>query len=175
MTKAVKYSFDMPQSDIDAAIPQIKKTIGSVTLSVQHIAVSILAAFKEHGDKDTATRRMNGLVDSLGKGMRSNSLRAFFEQQAPVVFNKDTDTLVAGSSAVSPVRTHQQIDAMKARNCPWFEAQPEKPYQPMADWSAALNAVIKRAKEDMKKMGEKSKVNTVQLAQLEAMAAAAKV
>lgn len=45
----------------------------------------------------------------------------------------------------------------------------------MADWNAALMALVKRAKTDLEKMGDKSKVSTAQLALLESMAAGVNV
>lgn len=168
----LKYAFDMSEGDIDGAITAIGKRTQGLNKDVQCVAVSILAAFKAHGDKPTATRRMNALVLSLGKGMRRDSMLAYFEQLAPVVYNTATKQLVGGATAMSPVKEHAKINLADAIALNWYEAKAEPEYKPLADWSAFLAMAVKKAKADIEAMGDKSKVNREQLAQLEAMAAA---
>ena len=173
MAQKVTISYTMGGNAIDAALPMLEKRIAGLVLDVQKIAVSILRDFKAHGDKTTTVRRANALVHALGKGVKGNQMLAWFESNAPLTYNKETKLLVAGFSAASPVKDHSKIDADGIVTALWYEAAPEKEYQPLEDWNKALNALIKRAKEDVAKMGDKSKVNKTQLAQLELLAAGA--
>lgn len=171
MTKKVTISYTMGGNAIDAALPMLEKRIAGLVLDVQKIAVSILRDFKTHGDKPTAVRRANALVKALGKGVKGNQMLAWFECNAPLVYNKETKLLVAGFTAASPVKDHAKIDSDGIVTALWYEAAPEAEYKPLDDWNKALMALVKRAKEDIAKMGDKSKVNPQQLATLEMLAA----
>ncbi len=173
MTTKVSFSFSMGGNSIDAGIASLAKSVATLTGNVQKLAVSILRDFKASGDKPTAVRRANALVDALGKGMRANSLRGWFEQNGPFIYNKETKVLVIGFTGNSPVKDHTKIDLATSQAALWYEAVKDPDYVPLADWSAALNALIKRAKTDIEKMGEKSKVDPAQLGQLELLAAGA--
>lgn len=156
---------------LDASISAFALSVGKVKDTAQRICVSILADLRDHGDKPTAVKRANALVNAMGKGMRAKSMLAWFEQNSPMVFNKETKALVSGFSAMSPVKDHTKIAPNHALAAvPWEEAAVEKDYVPLADWNAALKALVARAKTDLEKMGDKSKVNKEQLAMLERMA-----
>lgn len=170
MTK-LTYTFSMNAAAMDAGIIAIGKRSATLVQDVQKIAVSILRDMKQHGDKPTAVKRANGLCVALGAGMRANALRLWFETLAPMVWNDKEKHLVAGSTVTSPVKDTKDIDVDKAIASPWQLADGgEKPYKPIDNWSAQLNALIKRAKEDIKTVGTKSKVDLAQLAVLEGMA-----
>ena len=175
MAAKLTYSFSMWGNAIDAAIPMLAKSIGTVVTNVQKIAVSILGDLLKHGDKPTAVKRANALVEALGKGMRAQSLLAWFEQNAPMVYNAETKLLVAGFTAMSPVRDHTKINLAVSTAALWQDAKADPEYKALADWNAALMALVKRAKTDIEKMGAASKVNTAQLALLESMAAGVNV
>jgi len=170
MASKLTISYTMGGNAIDAALPMLEKRIANLVLDVQKIAVSILRDFKTHGDKPTAVRRANALVKALGKGIKHNQMLAWFECNSPMVYNQETKQLAA-----SPVKDHSKIDAEGIVKALWYEAAPEAEYKPLEDWNKALNALIKRAKEDVAKMGDKSKVNKDQLHLLELMAGGAKV
>lgn len=170
MTK-INFSYSIPEKNIDDAIVSLEKSIGNVTQNVQKVAVSILRAFKEHGDKPTAERRANALVKALGKGLRAKSMLAWFEQQAPLVWNAQEKKLVPGFTAAHPVKDHKKIDIELCIKSLWYEAQAEAEYKPLADWTKLLQQIVTRAKTDIEKQGEKSKVNLKQLAILEGMIA----
>lgn len=173
MAHKLTFSYSMGGNAIDAALPMLEKRIASLVLDVQKLAVSILRDFKTHGDKPTAVKRANALVKALGKGVKGNQMLAWFESNAPMVYNKETKQLVAGFTDASPCKDHTKIDTDGIVNALWYEAAPEAEYKPLEDWNKALMALVKRAKEDIAKMGDKSKVNRGQLAQLELLAAGA--
>jgi hypothetical protein len=125
---------------------------------------------KQHGDKPTAAKRANALVAVMGKGMRSDSLKMWFEVHAPLVWNETDKLLVPGFTASSPITAHADIDVEKCIADPWQDAKVDAPYKAIGDWTAQLAALIKRAKTDLKEMGTKSKVDLAQLAVLEGMA-----
>lgn len=176
MTKLkVSYSFAMTGAMIDTAIPALEKSVAGLVANIQKLAVSVLADFKAHGDKPTATRRANALVAALGKGMRSASLLAWFEQNGPFVFNTETKLLVVGFTGLSPVKDHKKIDLEVSKAALWQEAKPPEDYKPLADWSKALNGLIAKAKKDIAELGDASKVDVAQLATLEQLAAGAKL
>jgi hypothetical protein len=161
----------MNAAAMDAGITAIGKRSATLMQDVQKIAVSILRDMKQHGDKPTAVKRANGLCAALGAGMRANALRLWFETLAPMVWNDKEKTLTYGHSATSPVRDTKDIDVDKCIASPWQLADGgEKPYKPIDNWSAQLASIIKRAHEDIKAMGDKSKVNKAQLLVLEGMA-----
>lgn len=169
MTK-LTYTFSMGGNSIEAGIAAISKRIATLTVDVQKIAVSILRDMKQHGDKPTAAKRANALSVALGNGMRSDSLKAWFETHAPLVWNATEKQLVPGSTAASPVRDHTLIDVEKCIADPWQDAIKVPEYKAIGDWTAQLQALIKKAKTDLKEMGTKSKVDLAQLAVLEGMA-----
>lgn len=170
MTK-LTYSYTMGGNSIDAAIPMLAKSVATLNTNVQKLIVSLLADFKKSGDKPTAVRRANEVVKALGKGMRANSLQGWFEQNAPMVYNKETKLLVAGCTGMSPVKDHTKIDLAVSTAALWYDAVAEQEYKPLEDWTKMLTALVKRAKDDLKHQGTKSKVDLAQLAVLEGMAA----
>lgn len=174
MNNRVTFSFSMGGNMIDAGIATLEKSIASVTGNVQKLAVSILRDWHLHNDSDTAVKRANALVKALGKGMRANALRTWFEHNSPLVFNKETKLLVKGFTALSPVKDASKIDIAASTKALWHDADGGEPeYKPITDWNAQLAALIKRAKTDIEKQGDKSKVDKTQLAQLELLAAGA--
>ena len=174
MTNRVTFSFSMGGNMIDAGIAALEKSIATMTGNVQKLAVSILRDWKQHNDDATAVRRANALVKALGKGMRANALRTWFEHNAPMVYNEQTKLLVKGSTAASPVREASKINLEVSTKALWHDADGgEAPYKPIADWPGQIAALIKRAKTDIEKQGDKSKVDPVQLRQLELLAAGA--
>lgn len=171
MATKLSYTFTMGGNSIEAGIAAIAKRSATLMTDVQKIAVSILRDMKQHGDKPTAAKRANALCHALGAGMRANALRQWFEQLSPMVWNDKEKMLVPGFSVTSPVKDHADINVETCIATPWQLADGgEKAYRPIDNWSAQLASLVKRAKEDIKAMGDKSKVDLKQLAMLESMA-----
>lgn len=169
--KTSAYGFAMDEANIDAGIADVQMRSGKLTMNIQHLAVSILAALVKHGDKPTAARRANALVHAVGKGMRGNSLIGWFEQNAPMMYNKETKQLVFGVTAANPVKTVDKIDLAAAVKAMWHDAVPETPYKPIADIGALIKQIVAKAEKDIETMGEKSKVDVETLAKLKALTA----
>ena len=70
-----------------AAIGKIAKTAAKLTKDVQAVAVECALHAVDHGNVTPA----NELVESLGKGMRRASLRAWFETNTPMFIPKGKD------------------------------------------------------------------------------------
>lgn len=174
MSTKLAYTYSMGDNSIEAGIAGIAKRAVTLTTDIQKVAVSILVSFHNSGDKPTAARRANALHKALGKGMRANSLLAWFEQNAPMVWNKELSQLVCGFTAASPVKEHQKIPVGTLPKTLWQDASPEPEYKPLEDWGKMLQGIIKRAEQDIAKMGDKSKVNAEQLAQIKLMATVSK-
>lgn len=170
MTSKIKYTYGMNDQDIAAGITSVGKRHKSLYADIQFLAVSIIHAFHKSGDGQTATRRANGLIAAIANG-KQNSLRRWFETQAPMVFNKDTKELVVGHSPASPVKDYKAINALASKDVQWFDSIPDPEYKPMADLGGQIMQLVKRAKEDIARLGDKSKVNPAQLAALESLLA----
>lgn len=171
MASKLSYSYSMGDNSIEAGIASIEKRTTTLIADIQKLAVSILVSFNKSGDKPTAARRANALHKALGKGMRANSLLGWFEQNSPMVYNKETKQLVCGFTAASPVKSHTDIPVATLPTTLWQDAVADPEYKPLEDWNKVLQGIIKRAEQDIAKMGDKSKVNAAQLAQIKAMAA----
>ena len=167
--KTKDYGFAMTETAIDTGIADIAKRVSGLNAHIQYLAVSILAALKQYGDKPTAARRANALVKALGKGMRANSLIGWFEQNAPMMYNRDTKQLVFGVTVANPVKSVDKIDLAACAKAVWYDAVPETPYKPIADMGALIKQIVARAEKDMAEMGDKSKVDAETLAKLKAL------
>lgn len=171
----ISYTFTMNNNVIDAAIASLAKRTETLTQDYQKIAVSILMAWKSSGDKVTATRRANQLVNSLGQGMRKNSMSVWLQKNAPLVLNEETKELVFGYTNASPVKHHDAIrDAKELASDYWYTAVKQEEPKPL-DWSATLISLVKKAERDLKQHGANSKVSAEQLAILQGMIPQAKV
>lgn len=167
----VKFGYTMADAAIVDGIKSVANRRKLLDRDIQMLAVSVIYALHKSGDKPTAVKRANALVDAVKGGMKSNALLRWFETHSPMVFNKETKLLVDGFSPNSPVKDHTKINALEARDKPWFEAIPEPEYKPMADLNTLLARIVKQGKADVEKLGDKSKVDLQQLAALEAMLA----
>ena len=164
----VKFSFGMKDADVVAGIKSVQNRHKSLFEDIQKLAVSIIHAFHQSGDGQTAALRANALVTAIANG-KQNSLRRWFETHAPFVYNKETKLLVVGFSASSPVKNYKDIDALAARADNWFDSIPDPEYKPIADWTAQIAQLVKRGVADLERMGDKSKVDKGQLAALQAL------
>lgn len=146
MTK-VPYSYTMGGNAIDAAIPALAKSVGTLTENVQKLAVSILGDFRQHGDKPTSERRANALVAALGSGMRANSLRQWFLDNGPFLWNEKDKKLVAGTDASSKVKSHTAIaDSKVLAVVKWWEAQKEEAFKPFNEFDELSKLLEKHTK-----------------------------
>lgn len=158
---AFNWSNRMSPADIGKATGAIGKMSGKLDDYIQKTAVSILAHMKEHGDAETGCKLANNLINSLGKGMRANSLRQYFLNWGPFVWNEDEKVLVKVSKEIM---RPQNIVLVEAEKQHWNEAKKEPEFKPIEDWKATIARLVKKAKEDMEKLGENSKVNKDQVA-----------
>lgn len=166
-----KFNTRMSASDITKGLFVLGKMSEKMHHSVQCLAVSILAAWKEHGDTPTATKRANALLSALGNGVRKNTLKAYFEQLSPMVWNKEEKALVYGFSSLSPVKAFAKIDLAACEALKWHEAgAPEPEYVPL-DWTKAIESLIKRAETEIKKRGAEATVTPDMVEKLKALKA----
>ena len=168
MANSVKYTYGMADKDIAAGIISVGKRHKTLYKDIQHLAVSIIHGFHKSNDTETVTRRANDLIAALAGG-KQNALRRWFETFAPLVYNKETKLLVVGFNASSPVKDYRKIDAMKARDELWYNAIPDPEYKPLADLNGQIAQLVKRAKTDIERLGDQSKVNRQQLVALESL------
>lgn len=173
MTK-ITYTYTMNDNAIEQAIASLAKRTETLTQDYQRVAVSILQAFKSSGDKVTACRRANAVANALGKGMRKNSMVAWFQKNAPMVWNEEAKELVFGHTGQHPVKHWEAIaDTKELAEVKWWDAvKPEEP-KPL-DWTATLLSLVKKAEKDLKEHGPNSKVSPEQLAILQGMVPQAK-
>jgi hypothetical protein len=164
----MNYTYKMTDKDVETATRSIKKNSAGLVLQIQKVCTSILVNWQSSGDKDTAVRRANALVEALGDGLRKNSLLKWFESNSPMIYNKESKGLAFGSTAASPVRKFQDIPVLVLPSTPWQTAKAEEEYKPITDLSVLIKALVKKATADLEKLGSNSKVKKEQLAALEA-------
>ena len=171
----MKYSFNMKPSDIDAGTVATGKSAVTIADNIQKMAVSILVAWQACGDRETAVKQANSLVNALGKGMRKASLQTWFIKNSPVMIGEgevSKGLLVFGVSGASAVKDFKSIPVAGLALDLWVEAKKEQEVTPIQDWTKFINIVLNKAKKDLTTFGDKSKVNKEQLAVMERMIAA---
>lgn len=160
-------NFKMTAAEIDAALPKLQSDIATITGRVQAMACSILAAWKNSGDKDTAVRQANALIVALGNGMRKNSMQTWLMLHAPLTINKDTKLMAF--DITGPVKGYKQIDEAANAAHPWQDAAPNKDAEPIGDWTKLLKGLIAKAEKDLIAFPDTSKVNRDELATIKAL------
>lgn len=131
---------------IKAAIDSIERRGKKYDRDVQVAALSAMQHHVEHGD----VTLINRLVDAMPKGSRVNALRAFIETFGACRYDAESKAFVHAKG-----KNHRLNEA---HGILWTEFKPEADYQSI-DPVAFLNGAIKRLEADVKKMGEKSKVD----------------
>lgn len=123
-----------------AAIGKIGKASAKLTRDVQTVAVECAIHAVEHGNVTPA----NELVESLGKGLRRASLRAWFETNTPMFIPKGKDKF--GFDAQRAKDMKADIPALRERLAalPWEEAKPEEKVVSVFDVSEAFDKFMKR-------------------------------
>lgn len=124
-----------------AAIGKIAKTAAKLTKDVQTVAVECALHAVDHGNVTPA----NELVESLGKGMRRASLRAWFETNTPMFIPKGKDKFGFDSERAKAMRAEDRA-ALRERlmALAWEDAKPEEKTVSVFDVSDAFDKFIKR-------------------------------
>lgn len=124
-----------------AAIGKIGKAAAKLTKDVQTVAVECALHAVDHGNVTPA----NELVESLGKGMRRASLRAWFETNTPMFIPKGKDKFGFDGERAKAMRAEDRA-ALRERlmALPWEEAKPEEKVVSVFDVSDAFDKFIKR-------------------------------
>lgn len=124
-----------------AAIGKIGKAAAKLTKDVQTVAVECAIHAVEHGNVTPA----NELVESLGKGMRRASLRAWFEANTPMFLPKGKDKFGFDAGRAKKMKA-EGIPALREKLAalPWEDAKPEAPVVSIFDVSDAFDKFMKR-------------------------------
>lgn len=130
-----------------AAISRIGKAAAKLTKDVQTVAVECALHAVDHGNVTPA----NELVESLGKGMRRASLRAWFETNTPMFIPKGKDKFGFDGQRAKDMRAEDRA-ALRERlmALPWEDAKPEEKVVSVFDVSDAFDKFIKRVESMVK-------------------------
>ena len=130
-----------------AAIGRIGKAAAKLTKDVQTVAVECALHAVDHGNVTPA----NELVESLGKGMRRASLRAWFETNTPMFIPKGKDKFGFDGQRAKDMRAEDRA-ALRERlmALPWEDAKPEEKVVSVFDVSDAFDKFIKRVESMVK-------------------------
>lgn len=164
--KAIAVNFASLTTDaaITAAIEDVHQRGESLQLDIQTLIVAVAVRWATTGDVREPVKHINALLHkNMLRGMRKNALRAYVELYFGFVFNEETKQLVAGK------KSHHELDIKAMGQERWWELTPEPEYKPIADFSAEIDRLIKRATTDRQKMGEQSAVSEEMLAKLTAL------
>lgn len=123
------------------AIGRIGKAAAKLTKDVQAVAVECALHAVDHGNVTPA----NELVESIGKGMRRASLRAWFEKHGPMFIPKGKDKFGFDSERAKAMKAEDR-DGLRERlmALPWEEAKPEEKIVSVFDVSEAFDKFMKR-------------------------------
>jgi hypothetical protein len=123
------------------AIGRIGKAAAKLTKDVQTVAVECALHAVDHGNVTPA----NELVESLGKGMRRASLRAWFEKNTCMFIPKGKDKFGFDSQRAKAMKAEDRA-ALRERlmALPWEEAKPEEKIVSVFDVSEAFDKFMKR-------------------------------
>lgn len=124
-----------------AAIGKIGKAAAKLTKDVQAVAVECALHAVDHGNVTPA----NELVESLGKGMRRASLRAWFETNTPMFIPKGKDKFGFDGQRAKDMKAEDRA-AIRERlmALPWEDAKPEEKVVSVFDVSEAFDKFMKR-------------------------------
>lgn len=122
-------------------IGSIAKAAQKVTDAVQETAVQCVIHAVRHGDVTLADR----LIDAIGKGMRKNSLRAWFERNGPMYLPKGKTELAYDKQRAASLgeKTDEELTELLMA-IKWEEAKPEEKIVSVLDVSEAFDKFIKR-------------------------------
>jgi hypothetical protein len=131
----------MEKTIILKRIGAISKGAAKLVKDIQEVAVACAVHAVQHGDVTLADQ----LVDAVSKGMRRNSLRAWFELKAPMYLPKGKDKFAFDAErakalkALSNDELVAQLDSLK-----WEDAKPEAAVVSVFDVSEAVDKFMKR-------------------------------
>lgn len=126
----------------------IVKIIGSIgrasaklTKDIQLAAVSCVFHALEHGDVTLA----DSLVDAAGKGLRRDSLRAWFEKNGAMVVSTQTKKFVLDKAKRDTLKAIDKAElAETLTSLPWDDAKREAPVVSVVDVSEAFDKFMQR-------------------------------
>lgn len=122
-------------------ITNIAKAAQKVTDAVQETAVQCVIHAVRHGDVTLADR----LIGAIGKGMRKNSLRAWFELNGPMYLPRGKTELAFDSARAKKMAEQSDAELTEALMViKWEEAKPEEKVQSVLDVGEAFDKFIKR-------------------------------
>lgn len=122
------------------AIGRIGKAAAKLTKDVQAVAVECAMHAAEHGNVTPA----NELVESLGKGMRRASLRAWFEKHTCMFIPKGKDKFGFDGPRAEEMMKDAAATRERLAALPWEDAVPEKKVESIFDVSDAFDKFMKR-------------------------------
>lgn len=131
----------MDKTAIVKKISNIAKAAQRVTEAVQEVAVACAVHAVRHGDTTLADR----LVEAIGKGMRRNSLRAWFEVNSPMYLPKGKTEFAFDQKRAAEMRELSDEDLVEMlSSIKWEEAKPEEKVVSVLDVGEAFDRFIKR-------------------------------
>lgn len=140
----------MQKDAILKSIGAIGRAAKKLTRDVQNTATACLIHAVRHGDVTLADQ----LVDVLGKGVRRDSLRAWFEKNGPFYIAKGKTTFSFDSDRAKSLRglKDDEITAMLADK-PWEEAKREPEVQSVLDVASAADKFLERIQKQANEAG----------------------
>lgn len=138
---SIKYTLPKTGAEVNSLVDKAIKTAGSARLRIQDAAVGILYHAYKHGDYTGANRLLVGLAD---KGIRRESLVAYFEGFGGLILNEDKATVNETPFTGWSGKEHIEANFKQAKETFWDTVVKEKDPFVNLDLQTALMAVIKR-------------------------------
>ena len=132
-------------ADFHAACADIKARRISLQLDIQRYLVAVATRWNETGDVRPAVERINMLISKeiTGEGIRRNTLLEYIEQNLGLQFVTEGDNkgkFIAGKAKAKAL----DFTYLNNKATHWYNAVPEKPYQPMM-LNVMLGVMLKKA------------------------------
>lgn len=131
---------------------------------VHRILCSIVGLMAKDSDHKTCVRLVNEVIKAMPEGSRSNAVKDWVHVYTGYHWNKDEKAFV-----FQKVQGFK-LDLEAAIKEPFWQLTKEAEYQPIQDWTKMLKTLVEKAKKDISKQGEDTKVDIEQLKVLAKMA-----
>jgi hypothetical protein len=127
------------EAAIKKAVDVMTKTTADINKEYQKIALSLLSHAMQHGDVTVIERGINYMFDAFSKGMRKDSMCAWFDKYGCVTFEKqelkdsngkDISKLVAVYSKEKREKMKKEGWYLQAASNWWYNAAKQTEYVP---------------------------------------------
>lgn len=108
------------EAAIKKAVDAIGVTTATINREYQKIALSLLCHAMQHGDVTVIERGINYMFDDFSKGMRKDSMYAWFDKYAPVNIEKQKVKDANGKDVSKQVVVYSKEKREKMKKDGWY-------------------------------------------------------